>query len=188
VPTASEQRSEFVGLLERSVAYALGSVHAVSPAMMSRATPCRSWDLRTLLAHTNDSLAVLCEGADGAIGRPRTDRSTDPLATFRTRATWALGAWSAGPAGPVRIGGATLPSVAVAGAGAIEIAVHGWDIAMATGRYRAIPSSLAEALLSLCPLLVAETGRHPMFGPPVSVHALATPGDRLVALLGRAPV
>jgi uncharacterized protein (TIGR03086 family) len=188
VLTTSGQRAEIVGLLERSVAYALGSVHAVSPAMLSRSTPCHSWDLRTLLAHTNDSLSVLCEGADGAIARPRPDRPAELTSTFRARATWALGAWSAGAAGRVTIGDASLPSAVVAGAGAIEIAVHGWDIAMACGRYRAIPSSLAEALLSLCPLLVAETGRHPMFGPPVSVHALATPGDRLVALLGRAPV
>jgi uncharacterized protein (TIGR03086 family) len=72
-------------------------------------------------------------------------------------------------------------------AGAIEIAVHGWDISQACGQRRPIPDALAAALLAIAPLLIPETGRHPLFSPPVAASAQASPGDRLVAFLGRNP-
>jgi hypothetical protein len=40
-------------------------------------------------------------------------------------------------------------------------------------------------MLGLCPLLVAS--RAGLFGPPVEVPPHASPGDRLVAYLGRVP-
>jgi hypothetical protein len=40
-------------------------------------------------------------------------------------------------------------------------------------------------MLRLCPLLVA--GREGLFAAPVQVPSQASPGDRLVAYLGRVP-
>jgi uncharacterized protein (TIGR03086 family) len=73
-------------------------------------------------------------------------------------------------------------------AGAIEIAVHGWDISQACGTRRPIPDPLAATLLRIAPLLIPDTGRDPLFGPPVPVPPRAGPGDRLVAFLGRDPI
>jgi uncharacterized protein (TIGR03086 family) len=75
----------------------------------------------------------------------------------------------------------------VAVAGALEMAVHGWDIAQACGRDLSIPAGLAERLLASCPLLVGAGDRHSRFAPAVPVPRSAGPGDRLVALLGRQP-
>ncbi|HZD38404.1 MAG TPA: TIGR03086 family protein, partial [Actinomycetes bacterium] len=75
----------------------------------------------------------------------------------------------------------------LASAGAIEIAVHGWDIARACGRDRPVPDGLAVELLSLCPLLVGDAGRGDQFAAPVPAGPTARPGDRLLALLGRDP-
>ena len=50
-----------VALLERAMGYTLGNLRFVTPADMSRPTPCRDWDLRALLLHTNDSLLALHE-------------------------------------------------------------------------------------------------------------------------------
>ena len=47
------------GLLERALAYCLGAVEAVTPALLPRPTPCGNWDLRGLLHHLNGSLAAL---------------------------------------------------------------------------------------------------------------------------------
>jgi uncharacterized protein (TIGR03086 family) len=69
----------------------------------------------------------------------------------------------------------------------VEIAVHGWDVAQACGRPRPIPPQLAEELLQLAPLLVTDADRPGRFAPPVAVPAGASPGDRLVAFLGRGP-
>jgi hypothetical protein len=73
------------------------------------------------------------------------------------------------------------------GVGALEMAVHGWDLSRACGHCQPIPGPLATSLLYISPLLVPRTGRAPLFGPPVTVPPMATPSDQLVAYLGRDP-
>jgi uncharacterized protein (TIGR03086 family) len=184
-----------VGLLERAIGYAFGSVAAVAPRLLSRPTPCSDWDLQALLRHVNDSLAALCEGIDtGRIGPdPIADDghglAVDPAATFRDHARRLLGAWtSAGRQHRlIAIADRPLPASVVASTGAIELAVHGWDISRACGQQRPIPPALASDLLTICPLLVTQATRHPQFGAPVAVSPLASASDRLVAFLGRHP-
>jgi hypothetical protein len=69
-------------LLEPSISYALGVVLAVTPQILPRPTPCRDWDLRTLLRHGCESLAAFGEGIKtGRIGLdPAEDRdlAADP--------------------------------------------------------------------------------------------------------------
>jgi len=67
----------------------------------------------------------------------------------------------------------------------VEIAVHGWDVSAARGRGGPIPPALATRMLGLCPLLVAS--RAGLFAPPVEVSPQASPGDQLIAYLGRSP-
>jgi hypothetical protein len=91
-----------------------------------------------------------------------------------------------------------MPAGLVACTGAVEIAVHGWDVSAArarAGRDSAIsdrgisqipiPAALATRMLRLSPLLVA--GRESLFAVPVEVPAQASPCDRLVSYLGRHP-
>jgi uncharacterized protein (TIGR03083 family) len=73
------------------------------------------------------------------------------------------------------------------GVGALEMAVHGWDLSRACGHSQPIPGPLAISLLHISPLLVPRTGRAPLFGPPVTAPPMATPSDQLVAYLGRNP-
>jgi hypothetical protein len=75
----------------------------------------------------------------------------------------------------------------MAGAGALEIAVHGWDMSRACGHCQPIPPTLAAGLLAIAPLLVPGTDRHPLFATPVSVPPEAGLSDQLVAFLGRSP-
>jgi hypothetical protein len=70
--------------------------------------------------------------------------------------------------------------------GAIEIIVHGWDIAVACGRARPAPPGLAAVLLATAPLLPSDV-RPGLFAHPVPLHGPACPGDDLVAFLGRRP-
>lgn len=180
-----------VALLERSISYALGSVAAVTPRLLSRSTPCARWDLRALLHHVNDSLDVLLEGVEtGRIG-PEPDRypdPADPAATFRDRAGRLLGAWAGGCRRVIAIADQPLLAGMVAGTGAVEIAVHGWDIAQACGDHRPIPPGIAAEILAFVPLVVTDATRMAQFAAPVRTAAQASPGDRLVALLGRRPI
>jgi uncharacterized protein (TIGR03086 family) len=180
-------------LLEPAIGYALDAIEAVTPDLLSRATPCRGWDLRMLLRHASESLAALCEGVGGGrVGlRPAPedeDAAADPVRTFRDRASLLLGAWTGatGPPEVIAIADRCLPPGILAAAGALEIAVHGWDMSQACGHCRPIPALLATDLLEVAPLLVPALGRHPLFAAPVAVAPMADPSDRLAAFMGRA--
>src|SRR6266536_3613442 len=174
-----------VALLERATGYTLGSLHLVTPAAMERPTPCRDWDLRALLAHMDDALVAL-DGSDGAGGEVA--GGLDPVARLRDRACRLLGSWTgADGSKPISIGGHELPASVLTSAGALEIAVHGWDVAQARGRRRPIPPSLASELLVIAPFLVSEADRPMRFAPPVDLPSSASPSDKLIAYLGREP-
>jgi len=187
-----------VGLLERAVGYGLESVGQVRQSSLTRPTPCAGWDLGMLLCHLNESLAALGQGLhggridlaySGAPGTTRGARAEDLASGFRDGARQLLDGWrqlaSDGP--PMEVGGAPVIPEAVALVGAIEIAVHGWDIAESCGRHRPVPVRLALELLGVTPLLVDGTARSPLFAAPVRVSPLASPSDRLVGFLGRSP-
>jgi uncharacterized protein (TIGR03086 family) len=242
-----------VAVLERAIAYALGSLAEVTPEALGRRTPCRLWNVRDLLDHLYDSMTALQEAAEiGTVAPPpgaspppaafpspadslspaapptsvarRTPADSRTSAGFRTpagsrttsdspspagpsppaassspaadvvvsrvrdRAISLLGAWaSADRSIAVCIAGAPITAPIVAGAGAIEVAVHGWDLAQACGPQRPIPAGLADELLGLSVLFVRGGDRPGRFALPVAVPANAPPGDRLVAFLGRRP-
>lgn len=179
-----------VGLLERAVAYALGCLDAAGGVDLDAPTPCADWDLRALLDHVNDSLLALHEAA--AVGRvfaePGDYTGADPIALLRDRATRLVGAWAAPvPRKEVALGELELTAAVVTATGAFEVAVHGWDVAWASGVRRPIPAALATELLGLSPLLVSPDDRPDRFAPPLTTPFGAAPGDRLVAFLGRRP-
>lgn len=181
-------------LLRQAVGYALGCAQFVTPALLHRPTPCARWDLGALLTHAEDSLVALHEGFDGGaiavVPGPR-PRPADPAAAFRVRAARLLGTWTA--AGPehrlIGIAGSPLTAEAVALTGALDLTVHGWDVARALRRTdRPVPDDLAAALLPVARQLIPyPAARAPLFDPEIRVSAHSPPGDRLVAFLGRAP-
>jgi uncharacterized protein (TIGR03086 family) len=188
-----------VALLERAIGYTLGSLVLVGPEDLTRRTPCDRWDLHALLDHMNDSLLALQEATTGLSVSLEGVRSHEhPVAavdTLRDRACRLLGDWSS--AQPVdgedaadelvTVGGLSVTSSLVAAAGALEVAVHGWDVAQACRLPRTIPPPLAAELLDLAPLLVRPADRPCRFGPPLDAAPHDGPGCRLVAFLGRDP-
>jgi uncharacterized protein (TIGR03086 family) len=173
-------------LLESALAYALTSTAIVTPDLLSRATPCAGWDLATLLEHVSDSVDVLHEAIGGVpVARGR----SDPVRRLRGKLVALLGATaSAGRADrPVAIWDRELAASIVALAGAMEVTVHGWDIGVACGADRPMPTGLATVLLATAPVLVPAHARAGLFADPVRLRDPARPGDELVAFLGRQP-
>jgi uncharacterized protein (TIGR03086 family) len=183
-------------LLASAISYALGACVQVAPTEMALPTPCADWDLEALLAHLAMSMADLESALRTGhldLDPNEPDHSAapglddDPVEVLRDRAANLLFACYAhhGPDRFVLVGDLPLPAGIVACTGAVEIAVHGWDVSAARGRGDPIPPALALRMLRLSPLLV--TGREGLFGAPVPVPAQASPGDQLVAYLGRNP-
>ena len=182
-------------LLDSAVSYALASAALGTAQLLRHPTPCPGWDLATLLDHVSDSIGVLhqavtagCATASAAPpGHPWP--GPDPVARLRGQAAGLLDACAA--AGPaerrVAIWDRELTASVVAVTGAIEIAVHGWDISVACGASRPVPPGLAAVLLPIAPLLITPGTRPGLFADPVQLPGPASPGDQLVAFLGRQP-
>lgn len=177
-------------LLERAIGYARGALAQVTPELLTRHTPCRDWDLLALLEHMDDSLLALLEATDEGyvdLSPPARTAPTDQLLTrIRGRACAVLGGWTRQDgADLVSIAGSPLSAGLTAGAGALEITVHGWDVASTCGDPAPPPAELSEQLCALVPLLVGEGDRPARFAPARPVGPDASPGDRLLALVGR---
>jgi uncharacterized protein (TIGR03086 family) len=182
-------------LLDSAVSYALACAALGTAQLLRRPTPCPSWDLATLLDHVSDSIAVLHQaitagGASASSAPPGyPGPGPDPVARLRGQAARLLAACAgAGPAERrVAIWDRELTASMVAVTGAIEIAVHGWDISVACGAGRPVPPGLAAVLLPIAPLLITPGTRPGLFADPVRLPGPASLGDQLVAFLGRQP-
>jgi uncharacterized protein (TIGR03086 family) len=180
--------------LAMAIDYSVAGAAAVTPDLLSLATPCRGWDLHTLLLHAIDSLDALAEGVGCGhitLHPPalRREPGSGPPAAFIERAG-ALVEACARPADgghrePVTVADCPLSLDVLMAAGALEIAMHGWDIFQACGRDRPIPDALALDFLRLAPALITASERGLLFAWPVAVAATARPSDRLAAFLGR---
>ena len=182
-------------LLESAVTYAMAEAELITPQLLSSPTPCPGWDLEMLLDHLVDSIRVLHEAmatgavsADVAPGVAVVPRP-DPLARLHSETARLLDtdAVAESTERAVYIGDRQLTASMVMVAGAIEIAVHGWDISVACGAARVIPPSLVAVLLPIAPLLITAETRPGLFADPVRLTGPASPGDELVAFLGRQP-
>jgi uncharacterized protein (TIGR03086 family) len=178
-------------LVRRATEYALGAVDAVRPELLTGPTPCSKWNLHMLLRHASASVAALREGlGEGRVLLFAHDDDTslaDPAGCARARLLDLVDAWAA--ADDVRViavADRLMPLPLLAGAAALEIAVHGWDVYQASGTRRPIPAELAAELLGLCPALIPENNRQPLFAAPTTAPANADACERLLAYLGRA--
>jgi uncharacterized protein (TIGR03086 family) len=181
-----------VNLLSRAADYALAAAETITPDLWSRPTPCSRWNLHMLVRHACESVTALHEGlATGRIAlfpRSGDDAPADLTQLLRLRVSTLVDEWS----DPTRsqvvlIADQDLAISVLAGVAALEIAVHGWDIAQTSGNPRSIPPDLAEDLLAVATRLLADGNRHPLFAPPIPPGEAADPCDSLVAFLGRSP-
>jgi uncharacterized protein (TIGR03086 family) len=178
------------GLLPQAAGYADEVLTAVTPELLAAPTPCQGWSVRRLLEHVGESLAALHEGV--TTGRvelfPGVD-SAPVLVSVVRRRTAALLRVAARADGDalVSVGGRPLPLGCLLATGALETAVHAWDLSQACGEARPIPDELAAGLLIQARLLVPARDRRPLFADPVPPPPHPSLSDRLAAYLGRRP-
>lgn len=164
------------------------TVAGVVPGQLAAPTPCAEWNVRALLDHLIGGTWMFA----AAIGGPAGDDPAAPDAErFRAgadallttlREPGALDRTAQLPIGPV-------PGAAMVGVAMLDVVVHGWDIARATGQDTAVPGPLAETVLGFATETVGPDMRGPdgYFAEAVTVADRASSIDRLVAFLGRQP-
>ncbi|MFJ9029846.1 TIGR03086 family metal-binding protein [Streptomyces sp. NPDC102274] len=162
-------------------------VSAVGPDRFGDPTPCADWNVRALLDHLvweNLIWAGLAEGS------PPTDHGADHLgadhlAAFRAAASATMTAFRRPGMLERRYGPA--PGRRLVEQLLIEMLVHGWDLAMATGQRPGFAKETVEAVLPSIREIYGALPRTPggSFAPEVPVPDGSAATDRLAAFLGR---
>jgi uncharacterized protein (TIGR03086 family) len=100
----------------------------------------------------------------------------------------ALAAWRRrGLGGSVAVGRSTLPASLAVEIIPLELLVHGWDMARATGSGIDVPPEVAEYVLARARSLVTVDKRGRSFAAEVPARPSATVLERLIAFTGRQP-
>ncbi|RSM41056.1 hypothetical protein DMA12_25175 [Amycolatopsis balhimycina DSM 5908] len=174
-------------VLASALDYAVTSAAGIGLADLRRPSACAGWTVADALAHLTASLRCLATAlASGAVPCPVTPPAGPVTArTLRRelgRAAVSFGAAARDLRGrrSVAVDGLPLPCHRLVVVGAIEAAVHGWDVAR-----RPVPGELATRLLAVLPLVVDDTTRRGVFADPVALPPGRPAGERLLAALGR---
>jgi uncharacterized protein (TIGR03086 family) len=189
-PAADPALRGAVELLDRSLAYTCGALAGVddSPGgQLGRPTPCARWDLGRLLAHMEDALDAFTEAAAGLVEVHQAAPSGSRVSTLRAKAGALLGTWLVATPARVAVGPTSVAAPLLVATAALEITVHGWDVHRATGTDTPVPDDLAAGLLGLAHAVVGPADRLRRFGPALESPGSLSPGEQLVAFLGRVP-
>ena len=183
---------------DRAITSTAAIVKTVRPDQAGAPTPCTEWDVRDLLNHVIGTLwlseALFTDRAPrypmAPGGLPGTDLAgEDPAAAYTDASAAALTAASAGDTltrvHPTPLG--DMPGPALAGFTTLDILVHGWDLAKATGQPAGLDDALVAHALAFAQQAITPGTRAPRIGPALPVAADAPLTNRLVAFLGRHP-
>ena len=158
-------------------------------------TPCQDWDLRTLLNHTilwtSYSAERRAHGESVAEDLMSKDFTAEPgfREDYAEQIGKAVSAW-ADPqawAGDRNVMGAATPAADVGAMLIMEMALHGWDVARATGQEYHADDALAEVLLHTVEAQAEMFRKYQGFADAVAVPDDATAFDRALSQSGRDP-
>jgi uncharacterized protein (TIGR03086 family) len=163
-------------------------VEAVLPDQLGSPTPCSEWTVRQLIDHLVDGTAYLLSAA---AGRESVQAAQSNGAEYRRGVKDVLKALAL-PGAMERtcispLGFAWPVSQAVAGT-FMDVLIHTWDLARATGQDEKLDPGLVDACSAMFLPEMPERGRVAgIVGPSVHVGEDASPQDRLLAAMGRQP-
>jgi uncharacterized protein (TIGR03086 family) len=152
---------------------------------LSRPTPCAEYTVGDVGRHLVRSMVLLASVAGEQI-----DGTVAGLAdtTVEATAEAALAAWRhRGLDGSVAVGRSVLPASLAVEIIPLELLVHGWDIAHATGHDIDVTPEVAGYVLDRARELITEDKRGRSFAAEVPAGAKATAMQQLIAFTGRAP-
>jgi uncharacterized protein (TIGR03086 family) len=158
-------------------------------------TPCDDWDLRTLLNHTilwtSYSAERRAHGESVAEDLMNKDFTADPgfREDYARQIGKAVTAWSAPEAwtGTRNVMGDATPAADVGAMLLMETALHGWDVARATGQEFRTDEQTAKALEDIVQAQAELFRKYQGFADAVEPAENATAFEHALTLSGRDP-
>ena len=172
-------------------------VRTTTADQLANPTPCTEYDVRALLNHLLFWGPALAGAGDKEVVPPPAatesevdlvtgDWRGDLLAVLdRITSAWApAAAWE----GVTGMGGSyEMPATVIGDMITGELVVHGWDLAVATGRRLDVPAPVLAHVVATSVESAAQGREMGLFGPEVPVPADAPALDRVLGLTGRDP-
>ncbi|MGW6362389.1 TIGR03086 family metal-binding protein [Streptomyces sp. NPDC055092] len=181
--------------MKECAAEAARVARGVDAARLAEPSGCGDWDVRALVnhwvlysAHGLEHRALRKQLPDDLTARDFT-ADTDWAEAYAAQLERAVAAWSDPQVweGEIDLGFAKTPASEIARLLVAELALHGWDVAHATGQKFQVSDDTARLLLDVVEANAEEYRRYEGFAEAVPVPADATLFHRAVALSGRDP-
>ncbi|WP_030685343.1 TIGR03086 family metal-binding protein [Streptomyces sp. NRRL B-1347] len=188
-------------LMAVAAARATPVVRGIGDEQLGAPTPCAEYDVKDLVNHllhvVVEFQALAAKGsADFTVTPDYVARDADWRERFAREADGLAAAWSAPGADEGTTGTMGLPAATVGAMALLDLTVHAWDLARATGQEYEVQAGApgAPGLADVLEVLrgavegMAPTARSMgVFGEPVPVREDATSLERLLARTGRDP-
>jgi uncharacterized protein (TIGR03086 family) len=170
-------------------------VNGVPEGTLDAPTPCPDWDLRTLLNHTilwtSYSAERRAHGESVAEDLMTKDFTAEPgfREDYAQQIGEAVKAWSDPNAwaGELGVMGDATPAADVGAMLIMEMALHGWDVARASGQDYACDDAVAQAVLTTVEQQAELFRKYQGFADAVAAPDGATTLVRALCLSGRDP-
>ena len=181
--------------MEAAAAEAATVVNGVPEGTLDAPTPCPDWDLRTLLNHTilwtSYSAERRAHGESVAEDLMTKDFTAEPgfRDDYARQIDRAVKAWADQKAweGELGVMGDATPAADVGAMLIMEMVLHGWDVAEATGQEYACDEAVAAAVLATVEQQAELFRKYQGFAAVVPVPGDAPTLDRALSLSGRDP-
>ena len=160
-------------------------LRGVSEADMAKPTPCTDFSVGLLVDHLVDSLVAIGGMAGGQVSAVE---SGPPESRVAVVAQQALEAWTRrGLDGALQVGSGEMPATLAVNILCIELLVHAWDVAEATGQQVAVSDAVTGYVLEMAREVISpEKRRDGSFAEAIETGPDAEVLQRLIAFSGRA--
>jgi uncharacterized protein (TIGR03086 family) len=170
-------------------------VAGTTPDQFGDLTPCGKWDVKELLNHlvlwTSHSFERRARSEQVGADLMERDFASEPdyAAAYRAQLDRALAAWSDPAIWETEIdtGSGTTPATKMAEMVMMEMVLHGWDLAKATGQSYQCPDEVAETVGRALADVVEMYREYDGFAAEVVLGPDASAFDRVLAVSGRDP-
>ena len=182
--SAAPDSIDHISAAEASLAVLLGVLRKLTPEDRENATPCENFTAHELLEHLAGSL----KHVGGALGADVSDDAgAGPEVRIAGLAQATLEAFGRrGVEGTIDMGFAELPATVVAGIINLELLVHAWDFAKATGQELVVSDVVTDHVEALALVTISDQVRASgSFAAAQPVAESASSLERLIAFTGR---
>jgi uncharacterized protein (TIGR03086 family) len=182
---------DLLDLDRRALAATTGRLDGLTSDDMTLPTPCAEWDVRALVEHLVGGNHLFAEAASGTAvdwsAREGDRLGGDPAAAWTASADAVTRAFADADLDrevDMRFG--CVPVRQAILVHFVDVLTHGWDLAVARGLDAALDDDVATAALDVVAFYPPDLfGTPTYFAAQRTAPADASPGERLVAALGR---